>query len=196
METDGSDAARVRRGRPRDAEVPARIREAAVRLFGAHGYSGTSVRAIAAAAGTDPALVLRHFESKERLFLQTMVVDYGSRDLVDGPLDGLGRALLGRLFEDTDPTLPSVFRALSRATDREEVRAYLEQTMQRHIVAPLTQRLSGADAEVRARLVGAILSGLLASLWVTEDPVLVAPPLGEVLDVAAAAVQALIDGAA
>lgn len=45
----------------------ARIRDAALRLFAKHGFEGTSVRAIAAEAGTSAALVTHHFGSKENL---------------------------------------------------------------------------------------------------------------------------------
>ena len=48
------------------------IARAAGQLFERHGYTGTSVRAVAAEAGVDPALVIRHFGSKEKLFLDTM----------------------------------------------------------------------------------------------------------------------------
>jgi AcrR family transcriptional regulator len=44
----------------------ARIRDAAVRRFGAEGF-GASVRAVAADAGVSPGLVLHHFGSKEGL---------------------------------------------------------------------------------------------------------------------------------
>nr|WP_157802360.1 TetR family transcriptional regulator [Diaminobutyricimonas aerilata] len=50
-----------------DRTTRARIRDAAVRLFGRDGFAATSVRAIAAEAGVSPALVLHHFESKEGL---------------------------------------------------------------------------------------------------------------------------------
>lgn len=48
-----------------DLSTRARIRDAAIRLFGRDGYDGTSVRAVAAAAGVSPALVIHHFGSKE-----------------------------------------------------------------------------------------------------------------------------------
>jgi AcrR family transcriptional regulator len=44
----------------------ARIRDAAIRRFGAHGFSA-SVRAIAAEAGVSPGLVIHHFGSKDEL---------------------------------------------------------------------------------------------------------------------------------
>ena len=50
--------------RPEDLTARARIREAAFRLFAAHGVEGTSLRAIAEEAGTSAALVMHHFGSK------------------------------------------------------------------------------------------------------------------------------------
>lgn len=50
-----------------DLTTRARIRDAAIALFGRDGFAATSVRAIAAAAGVSPALVLHHFGSKDEL---------------------------------------------------------------------------------------------------------------------------------
>ncbi|HTN57498.1 MAG TPA: TetR family transcriptional regulator, partial [Protaetiibacter sp.] len=52
---------------PDDLTATARIRDAAVRLFGERGYDRTSVRDIATAAGVSPALVIHHFGSKGAL---------------------------------------------------------------------------------------------------------------------------------
>jgi AcrR family transcriptional regulator len=53
---------------PTDADLTARarIRDAAVRCFGADGF-GVPVRAIAAEAGVSPGLVIHHFGSKDAL---------------------------------------------------------------------------------------------------------------------------------
>jgi len=61
----------MRSGGPREAEFDdltarARIRDAAVRRFGADGF-GASVRAVAADAGVSPGLVIHHFRSKDGL---------------------------------------------------------------------------------------------------------------------------------
>ncbi|WP_405956552.1 TetR/AcrR family transcriptional regulator [Streptomyces phaeochromogenes] len=45
----------------------ARLREAALELFAERGFEATSTRAVAAAAGLSPALVTRHFGSKQGL---------------------------------------------------------------------------------------------------------------------------------
>jgi AcrR family transcriptional regulator len=50
-----------------DRSTTARIRDAAITEFAANGVAATSVRAIAAAAGVSPGLVIHHFGSKERL---------------------------------------------------------------------------------------------------------------------------------
>lgn len=50
-----------------DLSTPARIRDAAIRLFARDGFRKTSVRAIAAEAGISPGLVIHHFGSKEKL---------------------------------------------------------------------------------------------------------------------------------
>ncbi|HEU4465715.1 MAG TPA: TetR family transcriptional regulator [Agromyces sp.] len=50
-----------------DATTRARIRDAAIARFGAHGFGRTTVREIAAVAGVSPALVIHHFGSKAEL---------------------------------------------------------------------------------------------------------------------------------
>ena len=46
----------------------ARVLAAACQLFAESGFDRTTIRAIAAAAQTDPGLVMRYFGSKEELF--------------------------------------------------------------------------------------------------------------------------------
>ena len=50
-----------------DQTAAAAIRIAALELFAERGYSGVTVRQIAAAAGVSPALVIHHYGSKEKL---------------------------------------------------------------------------------------------------------------------------------
>jgi len=55
-------------GRPKDLEKRASILEAAMALFPARGYDGTSVEAIAQAANVSKLTVYSHFADKEALF--------------------------------------------------------------------------------------------------------------------------------
>jgi AcrR family transcriptional regulator len=52
---------------PEDLTGRARIRDAALAEFAAHGVRGATIRGIAARAGVSPALVQHHFGSKDRL---------------------------------------------------------------------------------------------------------------------------------
>ncbi|MQY20970.1 TetR/AcrR family transcriptional regulator [Nocardia macrotermitis] len=180
-----------RRGRPRSRETPEAIRRAARNLFAEHGFSGTSVRDIAAAAGSDPAVVIRHFGSKEKLFLEVVTVAPQFPGLVEGPLETLGRAILQRLIE-TDGSTLRLHATLLGALDRPDVRRYLEESTTRNIIEPLAARLPGPNAELRAQLVAAQIGGLLMSITLfesTASPALTA----EALRFYADALQELID---
>jgi AcrR family transcriptional regulator len=50
-----------------DLTTRAKIRDAAIAYFGSHGFSKTTVRAIAEKAGVSPGLVIHHFGSKDGL---------------------------------------------------------------------------------------------------------------------------------
>ncbi|WP_157073315.1 TetR/AcrR family transcriptional regulator [Kribbia dieselivorans] len=53
--------------RPDDLTAKARIRNAALALFAGGGYDGTTMRAVATAAGVTVGLVVHHYGTKERL---------------------------------------------------------------------------------------------------------------------------------
>lgn len=55
-------------GRPKDLEKRAAIMHAAKRLFTTQGFDGTSMDAIANAAGVSKLTVYSHYQDKERLF--------------------------------------------------------------------------------------------------------------------------------
>jgi TetR/AcrR family transcriptional repressor of mexJK operon len=61
-------APRPRRGRPPDPGKRRAILRAATRLFLRNGFAGTSVEAVAGAAGVSKLTVYSHFGDKERLF--------------------------------------------------------------------------------------------------------------------------------
>jgi AcrR family transcriptional regulator len=74
---------------PADLTPRARIREAALRLYAAHGTQATSIRMVAEEAGLSAGAVMHHFKSKDELAeaVQHAVVAK-IRDVVSGvPLD-------------------------------------------------------------------------------------------------------------
>lgn len=77
---------------PEEAELSniERIRDAAIRLFGEHGFRGTSLKVIAAEAGVSQALILHHYGTKHGL--RAACDEFVSRkvrsrkaEVIDGP---------------------------------------------------------------------------------------------------------------
>ncbi|MFM1723645.1 TetR family transcriptional regulator [Rhodococcus sp. PAM 2766] len=174
------------------------VQAAAAELFAEQGFAATGVRDIARHAGVDPALVIRYFGSKEKLFVRTMTMSDAFVEVVEGPLDGLGRALVDFVVRRTrrrqadKPT--AVYAALVRASDRPVVREHLQEAIDQMIIAPLAPRLAGEDAELRAHLLAAQLSGLMAALYVMESPWLRSAPIDDIVDRYGAALQVLVEG--
>ncbi|MFC0682692.1 TetR family transcriptional regulator [Lysobacter korlensis] len=157
------------------------IRSAASTLFRQQGYAGTSVREIAALAEVDPALVIRHFGAKQVLFLETMHVTLDDEPLFDVPIESLGRRFIEVLL-DSDEDVRGAYLALVRGSAESEIAQRLTTVHNETFVAPLRNRLSGPDADLRARLAAALVGGLLYALWVVGDEQLLATDHADIAD--------------
>lgn len=96
------------------------VLDAALELFADRGYDGTSMRAVAARAGVDPALIRHFFGHKEGLFVATManrtVIPKRMAAAVMGPPETLGADATDaylRLWDDdeTRPILMGLVRS-------------------------------------------------------------------------------------
>ncbi|MDT0341571.1 TetR/AcrR family transcriptional regulator [Streptomyces litchfieldiae] len=154
-----------------------RILDAARELFAEHGFERTTIRAVAAAAGVDPALVMQYYGSKQKLFAQAAAVRLpqppaeGPRhpdELIDALLTALGVKLDG---------LPATSLATMRSMlTHPEAAELARETLTRQI-DDMTGALSGPDARARAALlicttVGVTIGHQLLSL----EPLRDAPP--------------------
>lgn len=174
------------RGRTRAA-----IADAATTLFTANGYAATSVREIAREAGADPAMVIRHYGSKEQLFLHTMQVQPEDALHFDEPWESLGIRIVEYVL-DADDRLRSVYLELIRGSDAGRIGSALTAAHETNFVAPLVAALPGPDAELRARLVAAMVGGLMYALWIVEDETLARTDRAAVIARYAPALQTLI----
>lgn len=178
--------------RPAGRATRAAIVEAAGGLFTERGFEGTSVRAIAAEAGVDPALVIRHFGTKEALFLRCLDTSTGLGVVLEGPLEGLGRRLVTYFLERADPGVAQRHVALVQAAHRPQVRDELVRTTAEAFIAPLAPRLAGEHRELRVALLVAQVSGLLNMTFLQQDPVLAAADPADVVVLYGDAVQRLV----
>src|SRR5918999_3493174 len=106
--------------RPGESGTREAIAGAARRLFAERGYDRTTIRAIAAEAGVDPALVVHFFGSKEALFRAVIEWPFDPEVLLErlaapGP-ESIGRRLARGFLEfwdsaDIGPRLQAVLRS-------------------------------------------------------------------------------------
>lgn len=170
--------ARARRpGRPRASEqgeesARERIVAAASAAFSTHGYDGASVRAIAAAAGVDPALVHHYFGSKSDLFAQVVgsPVQPGRviARVLDGPLDTLGERVVREvltLWDDPATQRPAA-AVLRTAVGNRHATPLLTGFLGTELVKRLARVLDGPDAELRASLAVSHMAGLIVARYV------------------------------
>ena len=178
--------------RPAGRATRAAIEEAARALFADRGFDGASVRAIAAAAGVDPALVIRHFGSKEALFLRTVDTSLGLGSVLDGPVETVGRRLVAYFVHPPRPAVRQRYVALAQAAHRDQVREEMNRHTAETYVAPLVPRLRGEDRELRAALAVAQIAGLLNLLYVQEDPIVAAADPDALVRIYGDAIQGLL----
>ncbi|RKN40443.1 TetR/AcrR family transcriptional regulator [Streptomyces hoynatensis] len=137
-----------------------RILEAARELFARQGFERTTIRAVAAAAGVDPALVMQHFGSKQGLFTQAVRVAVPespaaqARDqeqVVDALLGSLGLKLDG---------LPASSLAMMRSMlTHPEAAAHAREVLEAQI-SGLAEATAGPEARARAALLMSITVGV------------------------------------
>ncbi|MCX4511198.1 TetR family transcriptional regulator [Streptomyces sp. NBC_01619] len=158
------------RGRPR-GNPPTResIVSAARSLFLEHGYRSTTLRAVAGAAGVDPALIAYHFGSKKGLFGDVMQFQCANALAVDDVLGGDPAALPDRLIDAVTGLWEDAgFQQLTTQSDEatEVIREYLEH----ELLARLVEFLGGRDATARATAVVTILGGLIYTRYLNPLP--------------------------
>lgn len=178
--------------RPAGRATRTAIEDAARALFAERGFEAASIRAIAAEAGVDPALVIRHFGSKEALFLRSIDTSLSLGPVLEGPLEDLGRRLVSYFIETGPPSRRQTYVALNQAAHHPQVRDEMVRVTAAAYVTPLAPRLSGEHRELRVALLVAQIGGLLGMLYQQEDPRLAAADTADIVALYGDAIQQLL----
>jgi AcrR family transcriptional regulator len=146
------------------------IRSAARERFAADGYDRATIRAIAADARIDPAMVMRYYGSKEKLFAAAAEFDLRLPDLSAVPHSDVGAVLVVHFLErwEGDGTLLALLRAaLTHAAAAERIRTVFTDQLA-DAVATLCP--DPAQAPTRAALVASQLLGLALCRYALRLP--------------------------
>lgn len=160
--------------RPGGPDTRGEIVKAARESFAGKGYSATSLRGVARAAGVDAALVHHYFDSKDELFIEAMWLPVDPRQVVAtlaaGPREELGRRIVTTflgVWESPDGQIR--MKALLRGVvSTDDVARLMREGITELIVAPVSQLLNVPDARLRVSLVASQLMGLAMGRYLLQ----------------------------
>ena len=170
--------------RPGNPDTREAVLTAARSAFAERGFDGASIRAIAAEAGVDPALVHHYFGSKDRLFLAAVQAPADPAaylpEVLAGRPEDLGANVVRMALRVWDgPAGPGALALVRSAVSNDGMvrllREFLLARIFRRVVATL--EIPAEEREARAALVAAQLVGLVMSRYVLHlEPLASADP--------------------
>ena len=178
--------------------IPAkeRILNAARRQFAVTGFRATTLRAIAAEAECDVALIPHYFGSKERLFRAAIEFPIDVETIVtrmsDIPFEQLGETMLNEALSVWDsPLLDHIIAAFKRQIDSPQL---LSDFVNNALWVGIRTRLEGMGLEKNVGLAQTQLIGLLVGRYVLKLPGLVEQNREEIVQAMAPILQGILNG--
>jgi AcrR family transcriptional regulator len=163
------------------AETKAVILAAARERFGKAGFQAATIRAIAADAGVDPAMVMRYYGNKEKLFAAAANFDLQFPDFAETDRGRLGRALVRHFLERWEGDDALVILLRSSATNAEAAQRMREifGTQLQPLIASF---VPASEAGARAGLIATQILGFALCRFVLRLSPLVEMTREEVVD--------------
>ena len=192
-----------RRGRPRTGEAGDRraaILRAAAAEFAETGYEGATMRAIAARAGVDSALLHHYFGTKADLFAEAvsfpMRPDREVPRLLEGPREHAGERVVRYVLTAWED--PHVRRrgiaVLRTAIGGRAGSAVLTGFLARELLARVATAIGGDQAPLRASLVASQIVGVLVARYAVRIEPLASADVDELVAWLAPTVQRYLTG--
>lgn len=173
-----AQAQRRRPGRPAGAsDTRERILVSARELFARNGIDRTSIRAVAAAAGVDPALVHHYYGTKQQLFAAAIHVPIDPMDVIgpirETPVAEIGYMLPRLLLPLWDSEVGKGFIATIRSLLAGSEVGLLRSFLQEVIAAEVGPRVDNppGSGRIRVQFVASQLVGVVMARYILElDP--------------------------
>lgn len=169
--------------RPGTPDTRDAILAVARRQFATRGYEATSLRAIAADAQVDPALLIHYFRTKEGLFMAATGLPARLSELfagldVAGPHESAEALVRGYLqVVDSDQSRNAILALVRSAVSNEKAAAMLREFLTAELLTVIAGWTRAPNAPLRASLVAAQLVGIAMLRHVVRvEPVAKASP--------------------
>lgn len=201
MTTLTTNAERKRPGRPPGpSDTRERILNSARELFARNGIDKTSIRAIAAAAGVDPALVHHYFGTKTQLFAAAIHIPIDPMQVIGPlqqvPVEEIGRTLPSLLLPLWDSELGKGFiatlRSIIAGNDTSLVRSFLQEVIAREVGSRVDD--PPGSGPVRVQFVASQLVGVVMARYILELEPFKSLPVHQIVDTIAPNLQRYLTG--
>ena len=162
---------------PRDERrrrTEANILDAARERFADLGFERATIRAVAARAGVDPALVMQYYGSKEQLFAAAARLTKLHQAVLPADRADLPAAVLADLFDsmESDEDREAVSALLRNCLTHPEAGRIMRDEVMCERSRTIAGTIGGQDAELRAGLMAACMIGLSVARYALEIPAL------------------------
>jgi AcrR family transcriptional regulator len=178
---------RASRGRrPGAPDTRAEVLAAARTSFAEKGFRATTIRAVAASAGVDPALVHHYFGTKDDLFLAALEMPVDPREVLApvvalGPVGAGERLLRTFLSVWDDPEIQVRLLAVVRSVLSEDGATLLKEGFIPVVVGPVLAQLVADRPDVRVPLVASQVVGLIVTRYLIALPPMAEMPAEDVV---------------
>jgi AcrR family transcriptional regulator len=172
-----------------------RILAEARSVFASQGYERATIRAIAAAAKVNPAMVIRYYGCKEDLFAVAARFDLQLPDLSQAPRECAGELLVAHFLSRwEDGTGGGDLAVLLRAAaTHDTARATMALIFEKQLTLAVTQWCGAANARQRASLVASQMLGLAYTRYVLGFAATKLLPRATIVKMVGRTIQAYLD---
>lgn len=192
---------RKRPGRPPGpSDTRERILASARELFARNGIDKTSIRAIAAAADVDPALVHHYFGTKTQLFAAAIHIPIDPMQVIGPlqqvPVEEIGHTLPSLLLPLWDSELGKGFiatlRSLLGGNDPSLVRSFLQEVVTKEVGSRVDD--PPGSGPIRVQFVASQLVGVVMARYILELEPFKSLPVEQIVETIAPNLQRYLTG--